>query len=172
MDGLPPISTRCATRDYNCIKNGQGFEAIVRFRSLNITNNGTFFTDSNGLKMEKRIHNEFNGFNFKSMMHNNNVTENYYPVTSAIFIKSNDTQMTVMNDRPQGGSSLENGTIELMQNRRMQADDGRGTAHGLDEYDEEPLYAYSKKTHISGGLKTYNTYRLEIFKVGSRRSNS
>jgi lysosomal alpha-mannosidase len=51
------------------------------------------------------------------------VSKNYYPITTAIAIRDNFTQMTVMNDRTQGGSSLQNGTIELMQNRRILADD-------------------------------------------------
>jgi len=35
-------------------------------------------------------------------------------------------QMVVMNDRAQGGSSLVEGKIELMMNRRTNSDDGRG----------------------------------------------
>jgi len=38
-----------------------------------------------------------------------NVTANYYPVESAIAIVKDDWQMTVMNDRPQGGSVIKNG---------------------------------------------------------------
>lgn len=44
--------------------------------------------------------------------------------------------MTVMNDRAQGGSSIENGTIELMQNRRLFYDDDRGLNEPLDEVDK------------------------------------
>jgi len=46
------------------------------------------------------------------------VEANYYPVTSALTIvdEEKNLQMTVMNDRPQGGSSgvFEDGSIELM----------------------------------------------------------
>ena len=41
--------------------------------------------------------------------------------------------MTVMNDRSQGGSVLENGSIEIMQNRRLLKDDGRGVSEALNE---------------------------------------
>lgn len=41
---------------------------------------------------------------------------NYYPVTSRIFIKDANTQLTILNDRSQGGSSLRDGEIELMVN--------------------------------------------------------
>ena len=41
--------------------------------------------------------------------------------------------MTVMNNRAQGGSSLQAGAIELMQNRRLLFDDRRGVNEPLDE---------------------------------------
>ena len=41
--------------------------------------------------------------------------------------------MTVMNDRAQGGSAIENGSIELMQNRRLLYDDDRGLDEPLNE---------------------------------------
>ena len=41
--------------------------------------------------------------------------------------------MTVMNDRAQGGSSIDNGSIELMQNRRLLYDDNRGLDVPLNE---------------------------------------
>lgn len=41
--------------------------------------------------------------------------------------------MTIMNDRAQGGSSLSSGRIELMQNRRLFEDDGRGVDQTLNE---------------------------------------
>jgi hypothetical protein len=42
--------------------------------------------------------------------------------------------MTILNDRTQAGTSLRDGTIEIMQNRRMTGDDEKGMAEGLDEY--------------------------------------
>lgn len=40
-----------------------------------------------------------------------------------------------MNDRPQGGSVIKNGRIELMQNRRVNLDDRRGMEEPLNEKD-------------------------------------
>ena len=40
-----------------------------------------------------------------------------------------------MNDRSQGGSSLADGTVELMQNRRLFYDDYRGVEEALNEKD-------------------------------------
>jgi hypothetical protein len=44
--------------------------------------------------------------------------------------------MTVMNDRSQGGASLEEGRVELMQQRRLARDDGRGVEEVLNETDQ------------------------------------
>jgi len=42
----------------------------------------------------------------------------------------------VLNDRAQGGSALVDGTIELMQNRRLFFDDNRGVEEPLNEVDK------------------------------------
>lgn len=44
--------------------------------------------------------------------------------------------MTVMNDRSQAGSSINTGSIELMQNRRLYYDDYRGVGEALNETDK------------------------------------
>lgn len=57
-----------------------------------------------------------------------------------------------MNDRPQGGSSLNNGVIELMQNRRLMWDDYRGVEEGINEKDAEGY-----------GESVSATYYLQVF---------
>ena len=54
----------------------------------------------------------------KRVLKSSNVEQNYYPVTTAIAIRDEITglQMTVLNSHTQGGSSLKQGRIELMQN--------------------------------------------------------
>ena len=85
------------------------------------------------------------------------VSSNYYPINSAIAIRdtaSTDSpvQMTVMNDRAQGGSSIDNGSIELMQNRRLLYDDDRGLDEPLDE------------TQSNGkGIAVNAVYRVQLF---------
>jgi hypothetical protein len=64
-----------------------------------------------------------------------NITANYYPVNSAIAIRDDDWQMTVMNTRAQGGSVINPGRIELMHNRRINKDDDRGMGEPLNEMD-------------------------------------
>ena len=72
-----------------------------------------FYTDSNGREMLKRIRNFRPTFIL-------NLTEpisgNYYPVSTKILLKDikKDLEMAIMTDRAQGGSSLNDGEIELM----------------------------------------------------------
>ena len=64
----------------------------------NSDNKNVFFTDSNGLEMQKRVLNKRPDFNFSSY---ETVSSNYYPVNSAIVIRDPDeeVQMTIMTDR-------------------------------------------------------------------------
>ena len=114
------------------IKDLKGKEVVVNWELLDFANNGTFYTDSNGLEMQKRVVDYREDFTLVTDEH---VSANYYPINSAIAIKSSDNskQFTVMNDRSQGGSSLTDGSIELMQNRRLLDDDWRGVGEALDE---------------------------------------
>jgi hypothetical protein len=62
-------------------------------------------------------------------------------------------QVTVMNERSQGGSAgLVNGTIELVHNRRLLHDDNKGVIEPLNETDENGF-----------GLKVNSRYYLQIF---------
>lgn len=58
----------------------------------------TFYTDSNGLEMQKRVLNERQDF---TLVTDEFASSNYYPINSAIAIRSPATnmQLTVMNDR-------------------------------------------------------------------------
>jgi hypothetical protein len=110
-----------------------GQEVTVNFHSK-IQNNGVFFTDSNGLEMQRRELNYRPTFEIETK-NSVNITANYYPIGSAISIRDEHTQMIVMNDRAQGGSVIQDGRIELMQNRRSNADDSRGVDENIDETD-------------------------------------
>lgn len=54
-----------------------------------------------------------------------------------------------MNDRSQGGSSLQDGWIELMQNRRLFKDDHLGVDEALNETDQ-----------YGNGISVPATYRM------------
>ncbi len=115
--------------------DAHGREVTINWKSYDIKNNGTFWTDSNGLEMQKRVLNYRPDYNLSSQF---NVTTNYYPVNSAISVvdPKSGFKFTVLNDRSQGGSVLEDGRIELMQNRRLFADDGKGVEECMNETDQ------------------------------------
>lgn len=79
-----------------------GYEVIVDFTVDNFDNNQTFWTDSNGLEMQKRMLNFRPTWNILDNYNdsNENVTANYYPINSAISMRDDSRQFTVMNDRP------------------------------------------------------------------------
>lgn len=42
------------------------------------------------------------------------IAGNYYPITSKILLRDNENELAVLTDRAQGGSSLNDGEIEVM----------------------------------------------------------
>jgi lysosomal alpha-mannosidase len=59
------------------------------------------------------------------------VAGNYYPITSKIVVRDEEAglELAVLNDRAQGGSSIEDGQVELMIHRAIRDND----RFGLDE---------------------------------------
>lgn len=121
------------------IQNQTGYEVEAAWVIADFDNNNTFFTDSNGLQMQKRILNYRPTWDIKKNYNdsNENITANYYPVNSAVQMRDlkQNKIFTIMNDRSQAGSALEAGQIQLMQNRRIAADDHRGMGEYLNETD-------------------------------------
>ncbi|XP_050536748.1 lysosomal alpha-mannosidase-like [Daktulosphaira vitifoliae] len=113
------------------IPNGIGKEVISRFKIPSYQSDSTFYTDSNGREILKRILNHRFSFDLKENAEN--ISGNYYPVTSRIMLTDNKTQFAILNDRAQGGSSLDSGEIELMVHRRIFYDDGFGVEEALNE---------------------------------------
>lgn len=106
-----------------------GREVISRF-DTDIKSGDTFYTDSNGREMLRRRRNHRDTWNL-------NLTEkisgNYYPVTAKIAIEDDRKRFAVLTDRSQGGSSLADGSVELMVHRRLLHDDAFGVGEALNE---------------------------------------
>lgn len=92
------------------IEDGIGKEIISRFYTVMKTN-GVFYTDSNGREMLKRKRNFRETWKSDIKEH---VAGNYYPINTKIAIEDNIHRLAVLTDRAQGGSSIFDGTIELM----------------------------------------------------------
>ena len=127
-----------------------GYEVVPNFHIKNFDNDKTFYTDSNGLEMQKRVQDYRPTWNLHTSQ---KVTDNYYPINTAISLKDvgSTRQFTVMNDRSQGGTSIAPGTIELMQNREAPSDDFKGVGEPLRETNE-----YGK------GIRVKATYYVQI----------
>ncbi|XP_063148563.1 lysosomal alpha-mannosidase [Candoia aspera] len=104
-----------------------GKEIISRFET-NLQTEGLFYTDSNGREILERRRDYRVTWNLSQT---EPVAGNYYPVNSRIYIKDQKTQLTVLTDRSQGGSSLTDGSLELMVHRRLLHDDNRGVGEPL-----------------------------------------
>ncbi|VDN03063.1 unnamed protein product [Thelazia callipaeda] len=110
-------------------KNSVTKEIVTRYIT-EINSAGIFYTDSNGRQMIKRTRNQYPSFPF---VDTEQVAGNYYPINDRIFIRDSENQLTIFTDRSQGGSSLNDGEIEIMLHRRSFYDDNFGVGEALDE---------------------------------------
>jgi len=69
--------------------------------------------------------------------HQYNISEpvagNYYPVNAMMTLDDGVTELAVLTDVSQAGASLQDGALEYMLHRRIQADDSRGVQEPLNE---------------------------------------
>jgi lysosomal alpha-mannosidase len=80
------------------------------------------------------------------------VAGNYYPVNSRVILKSSPN-LFLLNDRAQGGTSMNDGEIEMMVHRRLLCDDAFGVGEALDEqaYGEGLVVRGSHWVGVAGG---------------------
>jgi hypothetical protein len=119
--------------------------------------NETFWTDSNGLEMQERHLNVMTG---KA----SNISGNYYPITQAVatrdILPGSNKQVTIMVDRPRGGSvDLAKSTIEIIHHRRLTKSDHKGLEEPLDEQDGK-----------GQGIKVNGKYYMHVFDITKSKS--
>lgn len=116
------------------ITDGIGKEVVANWEFPGFQGGSkTFFTDSNGLEMQKRVLDTREDFTLKTDQY---ASSNYYPVQSALAMRSLEyMQVTMMNDRSQGASVLADGSIEFMINRRLLFADSGAQDEPLNEVD-------------------------------------
>ncbi|XP_059608045.1 lysosomal alpha-mannosidase-like [Phlebotomus argentipes] len=111
------------------VKDRIGKEIVSRFVS-DIASSRTFYTDSNGREMIRRVRNQRETWN---LLLQEKISGNYYPVTTNIAIEDLEKRLSVLTDRAQGGSSLQDGAVELMVHRRLLHDDAFGVGEPLND---------------------------------------
>jgi len=105
-----------------------------------------FWTDSNGIKMMRRIKDFRASYNYTIT---EKLASNFYPVNSMISLFERKTmnytsddfenvdygsrKITLLNDRAQSGGAMEEGEIIMIHNRHSTKDDRRGLADGIYE---------------------------------------
>ncbi|XP_042142771.1 lysosomal alpha-mannosidase isoform X4 [Ixodes scapularis] len=109
--------------------NRENIDIVTRYETR-LDNGDVFFTDSNGLETIQRRWVKLN-----ESVYPQSVASNYYPVVSWIYLKgqTRNLQMTVITDRAQGGTSPQQGCLELMLHRRYFVDDDLGVQEALDD---------------------------------------
>ncbi|KAK7579920.1 hypothetical protein V9T40_000549 [Parthenolecanium corni] len=96
-------------------------ELFMRFSSG--INNGkppVFYTDTNGLQMQKR-----------KTVEKTRIEGNYYPITEAIYIEDDQQRLSLLVGHSQGASAWQPGWLEVMVERRTLYDDSRGMGEGV-----------------------------------------
>ncbi|KAK4416850.1 Alpha-mannosidase [Sesamum alatum] len=110
--------------------DGIGKEVITRL-TANMVTDKVFYTDSNARDFLKRVRDYRADW---PLTVTQPVAGNYYPINLGIFIEDSKSEFSVLVDRATGGSSINDGEIELMVHRRMLSDDSRGVGEPLDEF--------------------------------------
>ena len=166
LSGLPYIEV-----DYTVgpipIDDGRGKEIATRFNSP-IESAGAFFTDSNAREFLKRKRNYRPTWDLNVYQP---VAGNYYPVNAAIFIEDTASAFSVVTDRTQGGTSLMDGSVELMVQRRTLADDGRGVGEPMNETEGgiSPYPPYGKAQRVGEGVVIKGTHRIMVGNNGGAK---
>lgn len=87
-----------------------GKEIVSRF-TTDINNDGVFFTDSNGREMMRRKRDTRGTWTLEV---NEPISGNFYPINAKIAIEEGNKRLAILTDRSQGGSSIIDGTLDIM----------------------------------------------------------
>ncbi len=111
------------------VTDKQSHEVVVRYSS-GLPTGGQWTTDSNCREGQARRRNFRPQWNVTIV---EPVSGNYFPTNCLIRTSGGGVTMAVAVDRSEGGTSLNDGELELMVHRRMLYDDKRGVAEALNE---------------------------------------
>uniref|UniRef100_A0A0N4ZVU2 Alpha-mannosidase n=1 Tax=Parastrongyloides trichosuri TaxID=131310 RepID=A0A0N4ZVU2_PARTI len=106
------------------ITDTSNFEVAMKLKANGkeqmIKNGNVFYSDLNGYQIIKR-----------KRLDALPIQGNFYPMPSTIFIQDDYQRLTVLSNQPLGCSSQEEGSVEIMMDRRLLYDDHRGLGHGV-----------------------------------------
>ena len=161
-DGRKVSLSGCGHGGFTCADQcafHSGKEIVSRFNT-SIASASALLTDSNGRDMLFRKRNWRPSWNLSQT---ESIAGNYYPINSAIAIKDESSQLTLLVDRAQGGGSVADGVVELMVHRRLLVDDGRGVGEPLNETQFTGSYAGPHGGQATGhGLVVRGTHFVSL----------
>ena len=105
--------------DFGPPPNMRDTELVLRLRS-GLTTGRRFYTDKSGLGFIRREWREAAG-----------LEGSMYPVTSAAFLQGNSTRVSLLVTHAMGAASVDEGSLEVMLDRRTTYDDARGMGEGV-----------------------------------------
>jgi len=105
--------------DFGPPPNMRDTELVLRLRS-GLATGRRFYTDKSGLGFIRREWREAAG-----------LEGSMYPVTSAAFLQGNNTRVSLLVTHAMGAASVEEGSMEVMLDRRTTYDDARGMGEGV-----------------------------------------
>lgn len=137
-----------------------GKEIITKYSS-NLNSSQEFYTDLNGRETLKRTRNYRPTWSVKL---EEEVSGNYYPVTTKIALKDEEKslKLSVLTDRAEGGTSMRDGEIELMLHRRLLKDDAFGVGEALNETAYgKGLVVRGSHYVVGGSIKNLDEFALK-----------
>jgi len=142
------------------IDDGKGKEIVTKLCSP-IKSSGMFYTDSNGREFLARKRGYRPTWNLTEYEW---VAGNYYPVNAAIYVEDEESSLAIVVDRSQGGSSLANGCVEIMIQRRTLTDDRRGVDEAMNETvgGITPYPPYGNAERIGDGVVIKAKHRILV----------
>lgn len=111
------------------VDDNDGKEVISKF-TTSIPTKKLFFTDSSGREVLERQRDFRPTWDLEV---HEPVAGNYYPVVSHISFDNSSAGLAIVTDRAQGGSSMADGSLELMVHRRLLHDDAFGVGEAINE---------------------------------------
>ncbi|XP_020197440.1 alpha-mannosidase 2 [Aegilops tauschii subsp. strangulata] len=126
-------------------------ELIVRYKT-DIDNQRVFYSDLNGFQMSRR-----------QTYDKIPLQGNYYPMPSLAFLQdSPGNRFSVHSKQSLGAASLKKGWMEIMLDRRLVRDDGRGLGQGvMDNRPMNVIFHLLMESNVSALPKSHNSITLQ-----------
>ncbi|KAK6639750.1 hypothetical protein RUM43_008025 [Polyplax serrata] len=136
------------------------FELAMRLTS-HVESATAFFTDLNGFQMIQR-----------TRFHKLPIQGNFYPMPSAAYIEDDKTRITILTGQPLGVSSLRQGELEVLQDRRLVQDDNRGLGQGvLDNRVTPNLFRILVERRLENCNKVSSSLSVNAYKLSQSLLN-